>query len=114
MCQCGGQDATNVGIGIERDGDEYVINGSKWWITGAGSLHCKIMILMGKTDPTAEKYGQQSQILVPMNTPGLTLLRPMMAFGTFLIKRIISYFNCRVCFRDRKSCGKLLDIFGTV
>jgi alkylation response protein AidB-like acyl-CoA dehydrogenase len=75
------QDATNVGIGIVRDGDEYVINGSKWWITGAGSLHCKIMILMGKTDPSAEKYGQQSQILVPMNTPGITLLRPMRAFG---------------------------------
>ena len=51
------------------------------WITGAGSLHCKIMILMGKTDPTAEKYGQQSQILVPMDTPGITLLRPMTAFG---------------------------------
>ena len=74
-------DATNVGIEIARDGDEYVINGSKWWITGAGSLHCKIMILMGKTDPTAEKYGQQSQILVPMDTPGITLLRPMTAFG---------------------------------
>ena len=51
------------------------------WITGAGNLDCKIMILMGKTDPTAEKYGQQSQILVPMDTPGITLLRPMTAFG---------------------------------
>jgi acyl-CoA dehydrogenase len=74
-------DATNIGIEIQRDGDEYVINGSKWWITGAGSLHCKIMILMGKTDPSAEKYGQQSQILVPMDTPGITLLRPMTVFG---------------------------------
>lgn len=83
------QDATNIEIGIVRDGDEYVINGSKWWITGAGSLHCKIMILMGKTDPNAEKYGQQSQILVPMNTPGITLLRPMMAFGTTIIFVII-------------------------
>ena len=60
---------------------EYVINGSKWWITGAGSLHCEIMILMGKTDTSAALHRQQSQILVPMSTPGITLLRPMMAFG---------------------------------
>lgn len=76
-------DATNIGISIVRDeaAGEYVINGSKWWITGAGSLHCKIMILMGKTDPKASLYRQQSQILVPMDTPGITLLRPMLAFG---------------------------------
>lgn len=76
-------DATNISIRIDRDegAGEYVINGKKWWITGAGSLHCEIMILMGKTNPTASKYRQQSQILVPMNTPGITLLRPMQAFG---------------------------------
>eukprot|EP01051_Picozoa_sp_SAG22_P005129 SAG22_NODE_296_length_12811_cov_14.899780_17_plen_252_part_00 len=74
-------DAANIGIEIVRDKDEYVINGQKWWITGAGSLHCKIMILMGKTDPSASKYEQQSQILVPMDTPGITLLRPMTVFG---------------------------------
>jgi alkylation response protein AidB-like acyl-CoA dehydrogenase len=74
-------DASNIGIEIRREGEEYVINGSKWWITGAGSLHCKIMILMGKTDPTAQKYAQQSQILVPMDTPGITLIRPMTVFG---------------------------------
>ena len=60
---------------------EYVINGSKWWITGAGSLHCEIIILMGKTDTSAALHRQQSQILVPMSTPGITLLRPMTAFG---------------------------------
>ncbi|KAL1510229.1 hypothetical protein AB1Y20_006556 [Prymnesium parvum] len=76
-------DATNIGISIERDSaaGEYVINGSKWWITGAGSLHCKIMILMGKTDAKAPLHRQQSQILVPMDTPGITLLRPLKAFG---------------------------------
>merc|ERR1712087_422408 len=59
----------------------YVINGGKWWITGAGSLHCKIMILMGKTNPNASRYKQQSQILIPMDSPGITLLRPMEALG---------------------------------
>ena len=76
-------DATNIGISIVRDEarGEYVINGSKWWCTGAGSLHCKIMILMGKTDPSAPLHRQQSQLLVPMETPGITLLRPMHALG---------------------------------
>lgn len=76
-------DATNIGISITRDeaAGEYVINGSKWWITGAGSLHCKIMILMGKTNPSASLYRQQSQILVPMDTRGITLLRSMLVFG---------------------------------
>jgi alkylation response protein AidB-like acyl-CoA dehydrogenase len=74
-------DASNIGISIVREGDEYVINGEKWWITGAGSLHCKIMILMGKTNPQAKAFRQQSQILVPMDTPGITLLRPLKAFG---------------------------------
>jgi len=76
-------DATNIGISIARDEarQEYVINGSKWWCTGAGSLHCKIMILMGKTDATAPRHRQQSQLLVPMETLGITLLRPMQALG---------------------------------
>lgn len=76
-------DATNISIRIDRDEEkgEYVINGGKWYITGAGSLHCEIMILMGKTNPNASRYKQQSQILIPMNTPGITLLRPMEAFG---------------------------------
>jgi alkylation response protein AidB-like acyl-CoA dehydrogenase len=73
-------DATNISIGIQRQGDNYVINGRKHWITGAGNVDCKIMILMGKTDPQAKGYTQQSQILVPMDTPGITLVRPMMVF----------------------------------
>ena len=77
-------DATNIGISITKDDStkQYVINGRKWWITGAGSLHCKIMILMGKTNPNATSiYRQQSQILVPMDTPGIVLVRPMLALG---------------------------------
>lgn len=74
-------DATNISIDIQRRGDNYVINGRKHWITGAGNVDCKIMILMGKTDPQAKGHTQQSQILVPMDTPGITLVRPMMVFG---------------------------------
>jgi len=79
----GSSDATNMSIRVDRDEGrkEYVINGDKWWITGAGSLHCKIMILMGKTNPDAAKHRQASQILVPMDTPGIKLIRPMLAFG---------------------------------
>lgn len=74
-------DATNIQSRIERDGDEYVINGRKWWTSGAGDNACKIFIFMGKTDPTAEKYKQQSQILVPRDTPGVKLVRPLSVFG---------------------------------
>jgi len=76
-------DASNITIRIERDerAGQYVINGQKWWITGAGNSRCKIMILMGKTNPAASKYKQQSQLLVPMDTPGITLLRPMLVMG---------------------------------
>mmetsp|Transcript_7381 Transcript_7381/g.8926 ORF Transcript_7381/g.8926 Transcript_7381/m.8926 type:complete len:459 (-) Transcript_7381:82-1458(-) len=78
-------DATNISIHIDRDEKrgEYVINGRKWYITGAGSLHCKIMIVMGKTnnDPNCPVHKTTSQILVPMDTPGITILRPMLASG---------------------------------
>ena len=74
-------DATNIQSRIERDGDEYVINGRKWWTSGAGDHRCDIFIFMGKTDPDAEKYRQQSQILVPRDTPGVTLVRPLSVFG---------------------------------
>eukprot|EP00316_Scyphosphaera_apsteinii_P008113 CAMPEP_0119342164 /NCGR_PEP_ID=MMETSP1333-20130426/104140_1 /TAXON_ID=418940 /ORGANISM="Scyphosphaera apsteinii, Strain RCC1455" /LENGTH=460 /DNA_ID=CAMNT_0007354327 /DNA_START=93 /DNA_END=1475 /DNA_ORIENTATION=- len=74
-------DATNISIGIVREGDEYVINGRKWWCTGAGSLHTKIMILMGKTNPEASTHKQQSMLLVPMDTPGIKLIRPLQVFG---------------------------------
>jgi acyl-CoA dehydrogenase len=78
-------DATNVATRIERsnsgDGDTYVINGHKWWISGAGDPRCKLFIVMGKTDPGAARHQQQSMILVPANTPGITVKRPLPVFG---------------------------------
>ncbi|MFL2666030.1 MAG: acyl-CoA dehydrogenase family protein [Flavobacteriaceae bacterium] len=75
-------DATNIETSIVRDGDHYVINGRKWWSSGAMNPHCKIYILMGKTDFTVQKHQQQSMILVPANTPGVKILRPMQVFGS--------------------------------
>ncbi len=74
-------DATNIECSIARDGDEYVINGRKWWTSNAGNPRCKIMIVMGKTDPKAERYAQQSQILVPTETPGVTIKRLLNVMG---------------------------------
>jgi acyl-CoA dehydrogenase len=74
-------DATNIQARIERSGDEYVINGRKWWSTGAGSSRCKIAIFMGKTDPEAKRHEQQSMILVPLDTPGVTVERTLSVFG---------------------------------
>ncbi|MCA0274959.1 MAG: acyl-CoA dehydrogenase family protein [Proteobacteria bacterium] len=74
-------DATNIQSSIVRDGDDYVINGRKWWISGVGDRHCELLIFMGKTDPNAAKHQQQSMILVPMDTPGIKVLRPMTVFG---------------------------------
>ena len=74
-------DATNIQLSIERDGDEYVLNGRKWWISGAASDRCKVMIVMGKTDPGAPKHLQQSMILVPFDTPGVTKVRDLPVFG---------------------------------
>jgi len=74
-------DATNIEARIERDGDDYVINGRKWWTSGAGDPRCKIMIFMGKTDPTAARHSQQSMILVPMDAPGVKVLRPLTVMG---------------------------------
>ena len=74
-------DATNIQSRIELDGDDYVINGRKWWTSGAGDPRCKIMIFMGKTDPSAHKYMQQSMILVPMDTPGVKIERMLSVFG---------------------------------
>jgi len=74
-------DATNIATRIERDGDDYVINGHKWWITGAMNPNCRIFIVMGKTDPDAERHRQQSMILVPRETPGLEICRGMEVFG---------------------------------
>lgn len=74
-------DATNIEARIERDGDDYVINGRKWWTSGAGDPRCQIFIFMGKTDPAAPRHSQQSMILVPRETPGITVLRPLTVFG---------------------------------
>ena len=74
-------DATNIETRIVRDGDHYVINGRKWWISGAGDPRCAVYILMGKNDPDAPKHLQQSMVLVPANTPGVTVVRPLNVFG---------------------------------
>ena len=74
-------DATNIESSIRRDGDSYVINGRKWWSSGAGDPRCKISIFMGKTDPTAARHKQQSMILVPMDTPGVKIERMLTVFG---------------------------------
>ena len=74
-------DATNVALSIERDADEYVLNGRKWWITNVFHPHCRILIVMGKTQPDAPTYTQQSQILVPLDTPGVTVVRNLPVFG---------------------------------
>ncbi|HRE43355.1 MAG TPA: acyl-CoA dehydrogenase family protein [Terricaulis sp.] len=74
-------DATNIQCEIRRDGDDYVINGRKWWSSGAGDPRCKIAILMGKTNPDNPKHSQQSQILVPLDTKGVTVERALTVFG---------------------------------
>jgi acyl-CoA dehydrogenase len=74
-------DATNIALEIKRDGDSYVINGRKWWISGAADPRCAVMIVMGKTNPEANTYTQQSMVLVPMDAPGVTVVRPLPVFG---------------------------------
>ncbi len=74
-------DATNIATRIERDGDDYVINGRKWWTSGAGDPRCAIFITMGKTNPDAPRHSQQSMILVPANTPGIKVIRPLNVMG---------------------------------
>ncbi|MBN9788713.1 acyl-CoA dehydrogenase [Pseudonocardia sp. TMWB2A] len=79
--QVASSDATNIECRIERDGEDYVINGTKWWSSGAGDPRCAVTILMGKTDFEAKKHQQQSMILVPMDAKGLTVKRPLTVFG---------------------------------
>jgi acyl-CoA dehydrogenase len=74
-------DATNIQGSIQRDGDEYIINARKWWTSGAGDPRCELLIFMGKTDPSAAPHKQQSMILVPMDTPGVRVLRHLSVFG---------------------------------
>jgi len=80
--QVASSDATNVECSIVREGSEYVINGRKWWSSGAGDPRCKLCILMGKTDPNnPNKYRQQSMVLVPLDIPGVKVVRPLSTFG---------------------------------
>ena len=74
-------DATNIRLEIRRDGDSYVLNGRKWWITGAPDPRCRIFFVMGRTNPDAPRHEQQSMILVPRDTPGVTIVRPLTVFG---------------------------------
>ena len=74
-------DATNIQCSIVRDGDDYVVNGRKWYSSGAGNPHCKIFIVMGKTDPDAPRHAQQSMVLVPRDAKGVTVVRPLTVFG---------------------------------
>lgn len=74
-------DATNIETSIRRDGDHFVVNGRKWWSSGVGDPRCKVAIVMGKTDPTAPRHQQQTQILVPMDSPGLKVTRMLSVFG---------------------------------
>ncbi|WP_430968706.1 acyl-CoA dehydrogenase family protein [Spongiimicrobium sp. 2-473A-2-J] len=81
--QVASSDATNIETSIRADGDTYVINGRKWWSSGGMDPHCKIAIIMGKTDPEAPRHQQQSMILVPMDSPGLNIERPLSVFGYY-------------------------------
>jgi acyl-CoA dehydrogenase len=74
-------DATNIQSSILRDGDHYVINGRKWWTSGAGDPRCKVFIFMGKNDPDAPRHQQQSMIIIPADAPGISILRPLTVFG---------------------------------
>ena len=88
-------DATNIETRIERDGDEYVINGHKWWITGAADPRCRLLVVMGKTDPTAAVHRQQSMVLVPADTPGIEIVRSLPVFG-----HQHQQGHCEIVFRD--------------
>jgi acyl-CoA dehydrogenase len=103
-------DATNIQLTIKRDGDEYVLNGRKWWISGAARERCKIFIVMGKTDPdSADRYRQQSMVLVPKNTPGVTIKRSLPVMGY-----IDNESHCEVTFENvRVPVSNMLGEEGT-
>lgn len=88
-------DATNIETRIERDGDHYVINGRKWWTSGAADPRCRLLIVMGKTDPDAAPHRQQSMVLVPVETPGVTIVRDVPVFG-----RHDQHGHCEVTYDD--------------
>lgn len=88
-------DATNIETSIERDGDHYVVNGRKWWTSGAADPRCAVLAVMGKTDPDAPRHVQQSIILVPIDTPGVTVIRDVPVFG-----RHDQHGHCEVLFEN--------------
>ncbi|WP_348652618.1 acyl-CoA dehydrogenase family protein [Streptomyces sp. WMMC500] len=101
-------DATTIRTRIERDGDTYVINGRKWWTSGAADPRCAVLIVMGRTDPTAARHRQQSMILVPVGTPGVTILRDVPVFG-----RHDQHGHCEIVYDDvRVPAGNLLGAEG--
>jgi acyl-CoA dehydrogenase len=88
-------DANNINTSIRRDGDEYVINGRKWWISGAADPRCAFAVLMGKTEPSAPRHRQQSMIVVPLDTPGVTIVRNLSVFGY-----VHRESHCEIEFKD--------------
>jgi acyl-CoA dehydrogenase len=102
-------DARNIQTSIVRDGDSYVINGRKWWTTGAMDPRCQILIVMGKTNPEADSYNQQSMVLVPINTPGVTVERNLLVFGY-----VDQHGHAEVTFKDvRVPVANLIGEEGT-
>src|SRR5438046_8390490 len=103
-------DATNIQLTIKREGDEYVLNGRKWWISGAARERCKIFIVMGKTEPDSlDRYRQQSMILVPKNTPGVNIKRSLPVMG-----HIDNESHCEILFENvRVPVSNLLGEEGT-
>jgi acyl-CoA dehydrogenase len=102
-------DARNIQTSIVRDGDSYVINGRKWWTTGAMDPRCQILIVMGKTNPDADSYTQQSMVLVPINTPGVTVERNLTVFGY-----VDQHGHAEVTFKDvRVPVANLIGKEGT-
>ena len=107
--QVASSDATNIESSIVRDGDHYVINGRKWWSSGAGDPRCKIAIFMGKTDPTGPKHKQQSMILIPMDAPGVKIERMLTVYGYDHAPHghaEVSYTNVRVPIADSLLLGE--------
>jgi acyl-CoA dehydrogenase len=102
-------DARNIETSIVRDGDEYVIDGRKWWTTGANDARCKILVVMGKTDPSADTYHQQSMVLVPMDTPGVCVVRNLPVYGY-----VDQHGHAEITFTDvRVPVGNLLGDVGS-
>ncbi len=101
-------DATNIETSIVRDGDDYVINGRKWWITGAADPRCRLLVVMGKTDPQASTYVQQSMVLVPRDTPGVEVVRSLPVMGATHFQG-----HCEVTFTDvRVPASNVLGVEG--